>query len=123
MVREAIATGRPMVSMTRAELEGALGLPDRVNAAQYGAQQQDQLIYHRNGRTLYIYTKNGIVTAIQDTEGGGQAYQPAAKRCASSRELRDIEIRMSEIANRGNDRLQAELQKQLHTGKTCQWPV
>ncbi|WIT12245.1 hypothetical protein PFX98_01180 [Paucibacter sediminis] len=112
-----------MVSMTRAELEGALGLPDRVNAAQYGAQQQDQLIYYRNGRTLYVYTKNGIVTAIQDTEGGGPAYQPAAKRCASSREIRDIEIRMSEIANRGNDRLQAELQKQLHTGKTCQWPV
>lgn len=120
LIREAIAGGRPMVSMTRTELDQAMGSPDRVNVAQYGASLQDQLIYHRNGRTLYVYTKDGVVTSIQDTEGMPAVRQPEpSKPCASPREIRDIEIEISKIANRDNERLQTELHKRLLDAKAC----
>lgn len=116
-IREAINMGRPMVGMTRVELDQSLGNPDRINAAQYGASLQDQLIYYRNGRTIYVYTKDGIVTSIQDH--GGVIGEKVQKPCPSSREIRDIEIDISKISNRDNQRLQADLHKRLHDAKAC----
>lgn len=116
-IREAINVGRPMVGMTQDELSQALGSPDRTNTGQYGGSQQDQLIYYRNGRTVYVYTRDGVVTAIQDQDGGKGAAPP--KPCPSAREIRDIEMDISKIANRDNPQLQAELHKRLHDAKAC----
>ena len=123
-VASAILTGQPLVGMTRSELNRAMrSLPDKVNAAQYGAIRNDQLIYYRDDRTIYVYTENDIVTAIQNTEGGApkalSGPQTAARPCPSAREIRDIEIEMSKFANRGNDRLLTELQKQLREAREC----
>lgn len=107
-----------MVSMTRAELDDAMGNPDKVNSGQYGASAQDQLVYYRRGRTLYVYTRDGVVTSIQNTEGA-----PAARprgTCGSPEDIRRIELRMSAYMNRDNQALQTELQKQLREAKTCQ---
>lgn len=117
-IREAINLGRPMVGMTQDELSQALGSPDRINTGQYGGSQQDQLIYERNGRTVFVYTRDGLVTAIQDQDGGKGA-AAAPKPCPSAREIRDIEMDISKIANRDNPQLQAELHKRLHDAKAC----
>jgi Domain of unknown function (DUF4124) len=120
----AILGGYPIVGMTRIELERAMGgLPDKANLAQYGADRKDQLIFYRGDRTIYVYTENGLVTSIQNTAGSplqvSQRPTAPAKPCPSPTTIRDIEIRMSEFSNRGNDRLLAELARQLKEAREC----
>lgn len=118
LIREAISTGVPMVSMTRAELNEAMGSPDKLNSNQNGATSQDQLIYYRQGRTSYVHIKNGVVTSIQYTQGAPST-QPR-KSCPSEYEIRRIEIDISKFYNRDNRALQAELRKRLSDAKGCQ---
>ena len=118
LIQEAIANGRPMVSMTGVELERAMGTPDKINAAQYGSSFHDQVIYYRNGRTLYVYLRDGVVTSIQHTEGTpGAPIQ--AKPCPSAAEIRNIEFDISKISNRHNQPLQLELHKRLMDARAC----
>lgn len=124
-VRAAIAAKRPAVGMTLAELERAIGRPDKVNVAQYGAEFKDQLIYYTDTRTLYVYTTNGVVTAIQNTDGGrpmahaAPVYSAPARQCPSAREIRDIEFEISKIENRGRPQVLAELHRQLGSARAC----
>ena len=106
-----------MVGMTAEELNLALGKPDKTNAAQYGVDSRNQLIYYRNGRTLYVYADNGVVSAIQDTEG--PATPSRQTRCPSAKEIREIELEKSKIANRDDARLQSELTTRLLDAKAC----
>lgn len=114
-IREAIANGTPMVSMTRAELDSAMGRPDSVNTGQYGTSSQDQLVYRRGSRTLYVYVKDGVVTSIQNN----QNVQAARKPCPTESEIKRIELDMSTLQNRDNQQLQTELRKQLAEAKAC----
>jgi hypothetical protein len=114
----AITSGQPMVSMTRQELDRAMGDPDKINAAQYGSSLQDQMIYYRDGRTIYVYTKDGVVTSIQIMEGSPVAARQT-KACPSSREIWEIEIEINKLANRDNQRLQTMLHQQLIEAKAC----
>lgn len=117
LVRDAIASGMPMVSMTRAELDQAMGNPDKINTSQYGSSLQDQLIYYRHGRTLYVYTRDGVVTSIQDTQGTISSQR--RKPCPSD-SVWNIEIEINKTMNRDNRELQTELHKQLLEAKACQ---
>ena len=117
LVRDAIESGRPMVSMTRQELEQAMGYPDAVSAAQYGPNAQDRLVYYRDGHTIYVYIDNGVVSAIQNTVGVPSAQRKAT--CPTPAEIRDIEIEISKIENRNNARLQAALSRRLSKAKSC----
>lgn len=124
-IRAAIAARRPVVGMTQEELVRAIGRPDKINAAQYGAEFQNQLIYYREDRTWYVYTRDGLVTSIQDTDGSPRS-APAAVvtaepqgRCGTASEIRDIEVDMSKIENRGNQVAQARLQKRLDAARGC----
>lgn len=119
LIKDAISSGVPMVSMTRAELNEAMGRPDKVNSGQYGSTFQDQLIYSRRGRTLYVYTKDGVVTSIQNTEGGAPATQ-RGKQCPSANDIRRIEMDMSNYHKRDDRELQKELQKRLADARECQ---
>ena len=114
----AISNGQPMVSMTRQELDRAMGGPNKVNAAQYGASLQDQIIYYRNGRTIYVYTKDGIVTSIQNTAGVALV-SSSARVCASESEIKDIEFEINKLMNRDNQQLQTMLHKKLIEAKAC----
>lgn len=119
-IREAISAGRPMVSMTRAELDVAMGAPQRSSSGQAGPDQNDQLLYLRNGRSIYVSLRNGVVVAFDDVDPplGSRAAQ-SAKPCPSAREIRDIEIEISKLANRDNKPLQLELNKRLLDAKAC----
>lgn len=125
-IRAAIAGRRPEVGMTIAELERAIGAPDKVNAAQYGREFKDQLIYYTETRTIYVYTTNGIVTAVQNTEGGRptqrvsrEQYSPPRKDCPSEGAISDLEFEIRKTSNRGQPRVLAELYRQLGEARAC----
>lgn len=116
-IRAAIESRQPLVGMSRAELDLAMGNPDKINADQYGARSKNQLIYYRGDRTLLVYTTDGMVTAIQNRDG-----VPSSTRktpCPTETEIRNIEVEMSKIANRGNERLQASLASKLEKARAC----
>ena len=125
-IRRAIAEGKPAVGMTLAELERAIGKPEKVNAAQYGKDFKNQLIYYTESRTLYVYTTDGIVTAIQNSEGG-RPVQPvpispsrtSGKRCPTASDIRSIEIELSKISNQDKQHVLVELHRQLGEARTC----
>lgn len=98
-VRAAIDAGAPLVSMSRQELNDAMGSPDKVNTSDYGRGIEEQLIYSRNGRTIYVYTKNSVVTAIQNTEGYSQKRKP----CPTPYEIRDLKMEASKYMNRDTE--------------------
>lgn len=78
--------GEPAVGMTVDQLERAMGWPQKVNVANYGGGPEEQRIYRRDGRTYYVYTRDGVVSGIQNQETSRP--KPA---CPSARELRDAE--------------------------------
>jgi len=118
-VREAIMAGRPMVSMTRAELDSAMGSPLRSSSGQVGPDSTDQLYYQRGGRGFYVSLRNGLVVAFDDVDPLPARAAQAGKPCPSAREIRDIEIDISKLANRDNKPLQLELNKRLLDARAC----
>jgi hypothetical protein len=94
---EAIRTHVPLVGMTSAQLNQAMGTPDKVNAANYNGLRKDQLIYYRNDATWYVYTANDVVESIQ-RNAPTTAMQPKAQvRCATSAEIRSAEVSASSM--------------------------
>jgi hypothetical protein len=127
-IRQALAARRAAIGMTEHELLQAMGEPDKINLAQYGANSDNQLIYYRDGRTLYVYVRNGIVTSMQNVDGNPirwreevqQATRRPAKQCPTANQIRDIEVAISALPNRDNKPLQVELHRQLNEAKNCQ---
>jgi hypothetical protein len=125
-IRRAIAEQKIAIGMTRAELDRVMGTaPDSVNASLFPTGRHDQLVYRQPGGTLYVYTENGVVTAVQSTQTP-PAPAPKIERpvrpvkfCPSEADIRHIEIEQSMIANRGNDRLQAELAREHDAATRC----
>lgn len=86
---EAIRLHRPLVGMTTAQLQDAMGLPTRVNASNYNGALHDQLIYEGRGETWYVYTRNGVVTSVQHQQGvlGTATDTRPRGRCPTSHEI------------------------------------
>jgi len=127
-IRRAVAERKIVLGMTRAELNRVMRVPpDKDNSSLYSSGRHDQLIYYQTGRTLYVYTENDVVTAVQDNEGPPPRPSAAAlerptrpsKVCPSDAEIRSLEIDQSMIRNRNNDALQAELARQLSEARAC----
>jgi len=98
----AINRREPAIGMTTSQLAQAMGAPNKVNAGNYSGSLQDQLIYYRNGRTIYVYTENGVVRSIQNTEGSYTA--PAVSHqntrpCPSELEIRNARTSASSITD------------------------
>ncbi|MFN3495365.1 MAG: hypothetical protein ACK40L_12740 [Hydrogenophaga sp.] len=113
-IRAAIERGEPMVGMTRAQLEQALGAPNLVNANNYGGVLKDQIIYDRPGQSWYVYTENGVVTSIQHRPSESRA---AAVRCPSPQEIRSMETSASSITL--GERERVERLRQIGEAKRC----
>ncbi len=79
-LQAAIEQRRPIVGMSIAELNSAVGSPTRRNSSDYGRGTEDQLIYERGDRTLYVYARDGQVTSVQDRE----SLRPPPKEKSSS---------------------------------------
>lgn len=122
-IRKALAEGKVAIGMTRAEVGRVFGEPTRVNTSLYPSGRHDQLIFERQSSTIYVYTQNDIVTAIQSSEKAAMPPLPPtatqARPCPSQREIWDLEVERSKLDNRYNDRLQAELAKQIRDARNC----
>ena len=112
----AIARGEPLIGMTRDELDQAMGAPTRVNAANYGGVQQDQIRYDRGGRTWYVYTEAGVVRSIQNNAATG-APPSRSTRCPSPQEIRGMETSASSITLSEAERV--ERLRQIGDAKRC----
>lgn len=97
---EAIRTHEPLVGMTRAQLQEAMGTPTKVNANNYGGVQEEQMIYERPIETWYVYTRAGVVTSIQHRPGPpiGARTRNAERRCPTQHEIKDAITSAGSIA-------------------------
>lgn len=88
---EAIRTHKPLLGMTLAELQKAMGVPTKVNADNYNGTQREQVIYERSQETWLVYTRSGVVESIQHRPGApiGRAPTRTAGPCPSQHDIRN----------------------------------
>ena len=115
-VNSAIARGTPLVGMTRAELDQAMGAPTKVNASNYSGVLKDQIIYRQAQQTWYVYTEQGVVVSIQNTPETNAAAASKAP-CLSPYVIRDMETSASSISLGEAER--TERLKQIGEAKKC----
>ena len=117
-IRAAIEERRPVVGMTVSELQLAMGAANNVNRSQAGDVVSDQHVYQRGARTVYVYTRNGVVTSIQDP-ASGQASAPGAGKCLSRREIWELEVEASRNDIRYNEAAQERYRRRIALAKDC----
>ena len=116
-IADAIMAGEPLVGMTVAELNRAMGAPTKVNADDYNGVKKDQVIYERVGVTWLVYTEAGVVTAVQKRpESNAVASRPAVV-CPSAQEIRNMETSAS--SRTLSDAIRVEMLKQIRDAKNC----
>lgn len=122
MVSEAIASGQPLLGMTRAELDLAVGKPSRTKTRLDGSVVREQLFYGGDG---FVELEKGTVVAIDS--GTTARKEPVAekrpvpkKACLDEYALRRLRIDIDNTYNRDNKELQKKLRKQLDDAMACQ---
>lgn len=87
----AIREGRPIVGMTTAQLNQAMGLATKVNTDTGAGGLREQAIFERPTETWYVYTRNGRVESVQHRPGppiGHGGHGRAERRnCPTSHEI------------------------------------
>lgn len=116
-VNQAITRGEPLVGMTRAELDQAMGAPTKVNADNYQGRRKDQIIYERRGQTWYVYTDDGMVTSIQNRPESSLAAAGPGVNCPTPLEIRAMETSASSI--RLSEAERVERLKQIGEARKC----
>ena len=112
----AIARDDPLAGMTRTELDKAMGMLLKVNADNYAGKLKDQIIYDRLRQSWYVYTEDGIVTALQHRPGATQA-STTNVRCPTSHEIRSMETSASNITLSDAERVQRR--KEIAEARKC----
>ncbi len=113
----AIARGEPLVGMTRAELDQAMGAPTRVNADNYQGVQKDQIIYERPRATWMVYAEAGKVSSIQHRPAINAASSAPPVLCPTPFEIRNMQVSAS--SSTLGDRERAERQRQISEAMRC----
>ena len=117
---EAIRTHRPIVGMTMAELEKAMGPATKINADNYNGTRRDQVIYERTNETWYVYTTNGQVESVQHRPGapvGASTTVSQPGRCPSSVEINNAITAASSMTV--SDMERAERWKAIRQMQAC----
>lgn len=116
---EAIRMKRPLVGMTIAQLQEAMGQPTKVNANNYGGTQSDQVIYERSNETWLVYTRNGVVESIQHRPGAPTGATPARSSgpCPSQHDINNAITAASSISLSETER--AERWKTIRVMQAC----
>ena len=115
---EAIRTRKPLVGMTVAQLQEAMGPATKVNAANYQGVQQDQIIYERPNETWYVYTRQGVVQSVQNQPGAPLGVSPRAQiACPSQHEIHNAKVSAS--SNMLGDAERAERLKSIRLMEAC----
>lgn len=105
---EAIRTQKPLVGMTMAQLQEAMGPATKVNADNYNGTLRDQVIYEHPQETWYVYTRNGVVESIQHRPGSpiGAAPARATGPCPTSHEINNAITSASSITLSESERVE-----------------
>ncbi|MCM2347916.1 DUF4124 domain-containing protein [Acidovorax soli] len=116
---EAIRTRKPLVGMTLAQLQEAMGLATKVNANNYNGTQSEQVIYERPQETWLVYTRNGVVDSIQYRPGSpiGAAPARATGRCPTQHEINNAITSASSMTV--SDAERAERWKTIRVMQAC----
>ena len=128
-IRKALATKSVVIGMTEAEVARVFGQPDKVNANNYRNVRKDQLVYLKGADSWYVYTENGIVTAVQHRPdsnfaqgSGGQAgagfARQGERQCPTETEIRQLDIEASrQTGSTAGSREDA--QRRLRDARAC----
>lgn len=116
---EAIRTHKPLVGMTVAQLQEAMGLATKVNANNYNGTQTEQVIYERPQETWLVYTRNGVVESIQHRPGApiGAAPVRATGPCPTQHEINNAITSASSMTV--SDAERAERWKTIRVMQAC----
>ena len=114
-IQRAVEEGRAVRGMTRAQLDTAMGAPTKVNSGDYAAGSTEQRIYERRETTWYVYTNNGVVTAVQTQQSFSTTANTAS--CPSAFEIKSEEISANSITLGDGER--AERQRRISKMKEC----
>ena len=116
---EAIRLEKPLVGMTVAQLQRAMGTATKVNANNYNGTLRDQLIYERPQETWYVYTRDGVVDSIQHRPGvpiGGAPIRTAVQ-CPTPHEITSAVTSASSITLSEAERV--ERRREIQIMKAC----
>lgn len=123
LLSEAIASGQPLVGMTRAELDLALGKPARVKIRYNGSIVREQLSYAGAG---VVELEHDTVVAINSAPRTQREPVPVPERrtapkkaCLDEHALRRLRIDIDNTYNRDNKALQDKLRKRLDEAVAC----
>ncbi len=116
---EAIRTHKPLVDMTVAQLQEAMGPATKVNADNYNGTQREQVIYERAQETWFVYTRNGMVESIQHRPGTSIGSTPTrtAGSCPSPHDIRNAITSASSVTLSDAERV--ERWKSIRTMQAC----
>ena len=116
---EAIRTHQPLVGMTVAQLQDAMGASTKVNADNYNGIQREQVIYERPQETWLVYTRSGVVESIQHRPGTpiSRSSTRTAGSCPSPHDIRNAITSASSLAL--SDAERAERWKAIKAMQAC----
>ncbi|MBX9836009.1 MAG: DUF4124 domain-containing protein [Burkholderiaceae bacterium] len=116
---EAIRMHKPLVGMTVAQLQDAMGLATKVNADNYNGTQREQVIYERQHETWLVYTRSGVVESIQHRPGAPIGAPPAraTRPCATQHEIKNAITSASSMTLSEGER--AERWKTIRAMQAC----
>ncbi len=110
----AISEGRPAIGMTEDQLRSALGHPTRINRTNHQGRTSDQWVYRRGDEPLYVYVRDGTVSAFQTTEVVSSG---DTRQCPSAMDIRNLETSASSVTI--SDEKRRALQRQVREAKAC----
>ncbi len=114
-IQSAIERREAVIGMTFAQLDQAMGLPNRINTGEYKSGSTQQRIYERGQTTWYVYTDGALVTAVQTTATPGVRPRPTV--CPSAVEIRAAETSASSITL--SDAEKVERLRQIREMRNC----
>jgi len=115
-VGELIASGSVAVGMRESEVFAAWGEPNTVNTDLYsGNRVHKQMVFNRQAGTQYVYTENGIVTAVQSRPGALPTAAP--EHCFTPTEIRNAGV--SENSQRLSEAERIAIRHRVAAMKPC----
>jgi hypothetical protein len=114
-IQDAIERHVAVIGMTLAQLDLAMGVPNRINTGEYSSGSTQQRIYERGQTTWLVYTDDALVSAVQTTVTPG--VNSKSKTCPSAMDIRSAETSASSITLSSAEK--AERLRQIREMRNC----
>lgn len=96
-INRAIVGSYPVRGMTIAQLQSALGTPDRINSGDYQGGYSEQRIYTKPQTRYYVYTDGVRVRSIQSSQIVDASPQQTSRSCPSPFDIKNEEVSANSI--------------------------